>query len=54
MLNYQSTGFQDALYLRRTLNLRPAPEFESWLASDNFARLQQITEPRILLSGGTT
>jgi len=54
MLNYQSTGFQDALYLRRTLNLRPAPEFESWLAGDNFARLQQITEPRILLSGGAT
>jgi len=52
MLNYQSTSFQDALYIRRTLNLRPAPEFESWLAGDNFARLQHITEPRILLSGG--
>jgi ethanolamine ammonia-lyase large subunit len=31
MLNYQSTSFHDALYLRRTLGLRPAPEFESWL-----------------------
>jgi ethanolamine ammonia-lyase large subunit len=31
MLNYQSTSFHDALYLRRILNLRPAPEFESWL-----------------------
>jgi ethanolamine ammonia-lyase large subunit len=31
MLNYQSTSFHDALYLRRLLNLRPAPEFESWL-----------------------
>lgn len=33
MLNYQSTSFHDALYLRRVLNLRPAPEFESWMAS---------------------
>ncbi|OZI07572.1 ethanolamine ammonia lyase large subunit [Siphonobacter sp. BAB-5385] len=31
MLNYQSTSFHDALYLRRTLGLRPAPEFEAWL-----------------------
>jgi ethanolamine ammonia-lyase large subunit len=31
MLNYQSTSFHDALYLRRILNLRPAPEFEQWL-----------------------
>jgi ethanolamine ammonia-lyase large subunit len=33
MLNYQSTSFHDAQYLRRTLGLRPAPEFEQWLAS---------------------
>jgi len=33
MLNYQSTSFHDALYLRETLGLRPAPEFEAWLAS---------------------
>ena len=33
MLNYQSTSFHDAQYLRRTLGLRPAPEFEAWLAS---------------------
>ena len=31
MLNYQSTSFHDALYLRRTLGLRHAPEFEQWL-----------------------
>jgi ethanolamine ammonia-lyase large subunit len=31
MLHYQSTSFHDALYLRRMLNLRPAPEFENWL-----------------------
>ena len=31
MLNYQSTSFHDAQYVRRALNLRAAPEFESWL-----------------------
>jgi ethanolamine ammonia-lyase large subunit len=31
MLNYQSTSFHDALYLRRVLNRRRAPEFEEWL-----------------------
>jgi ethanolamine ammonia-lyase large subunit len=34
MLQYQSTSFHDALYLRSTLGLRPAPEFEAWLRSD--------------------
>ncbi|HCW88632.1 MAG TPA: ethanolamine ammonia lyase large subunit, partial [Marinobacter sp.] len=33
MLNYQTTSFHDALYARRALNLKPAPEFESWLES---------------------
>ena len=32
MLNYQSTSFHDLLYAREVLNLRPAPEFETWLA----------------------
>jgi ethanolamine ammonia-lyase large subunit len=31
MLNYQTTSFHDALYARRALGLRPAPEFETWL-----------------------
>ncbi len=31
MLNYQTTSFHDALYLRRILDKRPAPEFEQWL-----------------------
>ncbi|QMU28090.1 ethanolamine ammonia-lyase subunit EutB [Adhaeribacter radiodurans] len=31
MLNYQSTSFHDALYARKVLGLRPAPEFEQWL-----------------------
>ncbi len=40
MLNYQSTSFHDALYIRRVLGLRPAPEFEAWLAGEGFSRLQ--------------
>ena len=31
MLNYQTTSFHDALYLRRVLGLKAAPEFERWL-----------------------
>ncbi|MFQ6330189.1 ethanolamine ammonia-lyase subunit EutB [Nocardia sp. CWNU-33] len=31
MLGYQSLSFHDALYARRVLGLRPAPEFEAWL-----------------------
>lgn len=31
MLNYQSTSFHDALYIRKVLQKKPAPEFESWL-----------------------
>jgi ethanolamine ammonia-lyase large subunit len=51
MLNYQSTSFHDALYLRRVLNLRPAPEFEAWLAGDHFLRLtSEAHHPERLLS----
>lgn len=31
MLNYQSTSFHDALYVRKLLGKRHAPEFEEWL-----------------------
>ena len=31
MLNYQSTSFHDALFVRRLLGLQRAPEFEAWL-----------------------
>jgi ethanolamine ammonia-lyase large subunit len=31
MLNYQSTSFHDALYVRQLLGLKPAPEFAAWL-----------------------
>jgi ethanolamine ammonia-lyase large subunit len=49
MLNYQSTSFHDALYLRRMLGLKPAPEFEAWLASEPHAELKRLGQPSMLL-----
>jgi ethanolamine ammonia-lyase large subunit len=51
MLHYQSTSFHDALYLRRLLGLRPAPEFESWLAGESFRQLaSEASHPERLLT----
>jgi ethanolamine ammonia-lyase large subunit len=50
MLNYQSTSFHDALYVRKALRLRPAPEFEAWLAGEEFERLKfEADHPERLL-----
>ena len=38
MLNYQSTSYHDALAARRIYNLRPAPEFLSWLEARGIYR----------------
>jgi ethanolamine ammonia-lyase large subunit len=44
MLNYQSTSFHDALYVRRVLGLQPAPQFDAWLrATQIFTSDQQAT-----------
>lgn len=55
MLNYQSTSFHDALYLRKVLGLRPAPEFENWLIkqgiTDKLGNLIPINSSNKLLSG---
>jgi len=53
MLAYQSSSFHDALYLRRVLGLRPAPEFEDWLNRmgifDGRNELGRgVTSPRLL------
>ena len=54
MLNYQSTSFHDALYLRRVMGLKAAPEFEAWLAGEGFARLRiEAHYPERLLAEGT-
>ena len=50
MLHYQSTSFHDALYARRVLGLRPAPEFEAWLASDARHLLAALAKPSALLA----
>ncbi len=54
MLNYQSTSFHDALYLRQLLGLKPAPEFETWLAQagivENGTRLSNVAPGHPLLS----
>lgn len=57
MLNYQSTSFHDALYLRKALGLKRAPEFELWLQqmgiTDAMGRLMSPQEASAaLLSGG--
>jgi ethanolamine ammonia-lyase large subunit len=36
MLGYQSTGFHETATLRRLLQLRPIPEFETWLEEYGF------------------
>jgi ethanolamine ammonia-lyase large subunit len=51
MLNYQSTSFHDALYVRGLLGLRPAPEFEAWLARMGIIDETGRVRPR-LTSGG--
>jgi len=45
MLNYQSTSYHDAIAVRRLFNLRPAPEFLTWLQE---AGIYQGPEPATL------
>ncbi|MDV7103273.1 ethanolamine ammonia-lyase subunit EutB [Vibrio sp. TH_r3] len=43
MLNYQTTSFHDALYARKVLGLKPAPEFEHWLTEmEIFSDVDQV------------
>ena len=55
MLNYQTSSFHDALYLRSILNLRPAPEFERWLqqASSRQLSVQSFLPDEDPLAGST-
>jgi ethanolamine ammonia-lyase large subunit len=54
MLNYQSTSFHDALFLRKQLGLRPAPEFEQWLITQGIinesGQLQEANASHRLLN----
>lgn len=53
MLNYQSTSFHDAAYIRNLLNLAPAPEFAAWLEGmsifNHQGKLQSIQNGNTLL-----
>lgn len=40
MLNYQTTSFHDALYIRQLLGLQPAPEFAAWLEQQGILKQQ--------------
>jgi ethanolamine ammonia-lyase large subunit len=54
MLNYQSTSFHDAAYVRSALGLRAAPEFEAWAQNfgifDASGQLRQADRSLELLS----
>ncbi len=55
MLNYQSTSFHDALYLRKVMGLGVAPEFEQWLKNMNImnenGQIQPVEPAHHLLQG---
>ncbi len=56
MLNYQTTSFHDALYVRQLLGLTPAPEFAHWLSENGIYTQSQNSikwsdKPSSLLSG---
>jgi ethanolamine ammonia-lyase large subunit len=55
MLNYQSTSFHDAFYLRKVLNKKPSPEFEAWLLkmgiTDDLGNKLPISNSHKLLKG---
>ncbi len=54
MLNYQSTSFHDALYLREVLQLKHAPEFGAWLynqgITDDQGKLLPVSNSHRLLN----
>lgn len=58
MLGYQSLSFHDVLVTRRTLGLRPAPEFEAWLRTvgmvDETGRLTPFDLERSVLRSLTS
>ena len=47
MLNYQSTSFHDAMYLRSVLGLQPAPEFAAWLRKMEILDQNGRTRPQL-------
>ncbi len=56
MLAYQTTSYHDTPSLRQTFDLRPLPEFETWLESMGLLRDGRLTEkagdPTVFLTRG--
>jgi len=54
MLSYQSTSFHDTAAVRNIFNLRPAPEFETWMESIGLMKNGKLTpkagDPTFFLS----
>lgn len=48
MLNYQSTSYQDAAYVRHLLNDKPSPEFEAWLEQKGIYKANKISDLQAL------
>jgi ethanolamine ammonia-lyase large subunit len=57
MLNYQSTSFHDALFVREAFGLKRAPEFDAWLArmaiADAAGRLLPVRPDHPLIADAT-
>jgi ethanolamine ammonia-lyase large subunit len=50
MLNYQSTSFHDALYVREVFGLKRAPEFDAWLQQMRVTGIDaRLRPPRVAL-----
>ena len=45
MLNYQTTSYHDAIAMRSLFALRPAPEFERWLETQQIMRAGMLLPP---------
>jgi len=48
MLNYQSTSYQDALYIRHLLHHKPSPEFEAWLEHNGIYKMNTLSNLQAL------
>lgn len=52
MLNYQTTSFHDAQYLRQVLGKKPAPEFEAWLERQGVTDISGQIRPMAEVANG--
>lgn len=48
MLNYQSTSYQDSIYIRNLLKRAPSPEFEAWLKQSGIYQANKLSGQKAL------